>query len=116
MGAAPASRPRWALWIGAFGAGVALALAIALALRDHSARESRPAPVAVQDQPSDRPAPVTATSVDRPLPPSGTLELARADFSWDGPVRVSLGLVEPSADAEPRPVRMFSQTDLRGIE
>jgi hypothetical protein len=59
---------------------------------------------------------VTENSLDRPLAPAETLELARADFPAEGPVRVALWLPEPSTDAEPRPVRIFSQNDQRGLQ
>jgi hypothetical protein len=91
-----------------FGRVAALAFAIAaLALR--AGGDAAPAP-------TDRPAPVTETSSEHPLLPAGTLELARAKFPSDRPVRIWLGLAEPSTDSQPRPVRMFSYTDQRGAQ
>ena len=90
-------------------ARAALALAVGLGLALHAGADAAPAP-------TDRPAPVTETSSEHPLPPTGTLELARADFHGDAPVRIWLGLAEPSADAQPRLVRMFSYADQRGTE
>jgi hypothetical protein len=94
------------------GWGVAIAATLALAFAACDRADPPPAPAA----PTDRPAPFTVTSPDRPLPPAGTLELTRGKFPADGPVRVSLGLREASADAEPRPVRMFSETDQHGLQ
>ena len=86
----------------------AIALATGLGLALHAGADAASAP-------ADRPAPVTETSAEHPLAPTGTLELARANFR-DAPVRIWLGLAEPSADAEPRLVRMFSYADQRGTE
>jgi hypothetical protein len=87
----------------------ALAFAIGFGLAQHARADGGPAP-------TDRPAPVTDTSAEHPLPPTGTLELARADFHGDAPVRIWLGLPEASADTQPRPVRMFSYTEQRGTQ
>jgi hypothetical protein len=43
----------------------------------------------------------------------GTLELDRASFPSSGPVRVALELPVAPADAEPRPVQVFSEGDNR---
>src|SRR5262245_14481014 len=114
MSGAPGSGPRWRLWVGAFAAGVALAIGAGLALRTCNRGDGAP-PEPVQATAEPKPL-VTPNSLDRPLEPGETLELARVDFPAEGPVRVVLWLPEPSTDAEPRPVRMFSLTDQRGLQ
>jgi hypothetical protein len=102
----------------AFAVGVALA-ATALAIAEwdrpptwREVAQSRAASSAHQSpgQPSRSAAPGSAAA---PLPAFATLELARADFPASGPLRLSLGLAEPSADAEPRPVSVLSIQDQR---
>ncbi len=114
MGGAPGSARSWR-WLAKSVAGVALAIAAGLASCDRGpAPGGTAAPTAAEK--SERLARATATSPDRPLAPSRTLELSRADFPSDGPVRVTLGLAEPSANAEPRPVRLVSQPDHRILQ
>jgi hypothetical protein len=52
-------------------------------------------------------------SVSEPLAPFATLALSRSDLPNDGTVSLSLGLPEPSEDAEPRPVTLLSIRDQR---
>jgi hypothetical protein len=113
----PAPARRWRLWALAFAAGVVLAMAAGSALWIAD-REPAPTREAAAAEQAIAPAPViaTASSPSQPLPPSGTLELERAAFSASEPVRVSLGLAEPSADESPRPVRLISQPDHRILE
>jgi hypothetical protein len=109
----------------AFFAGLLIALGVGVALHrdraadtaatpaDASAPEARPAAPAPAE-----PAPVApvATSESHAVAAGETLQLDRASFPKSGPVRVSLGLPEMSADTEPRPVRVVSQPDHRILE
>src|SRR5687768_8458261 len=123
----------------AFVVGLVLALAAGYALRSPErvsapgdaalAPDAAPLPAASPAGATPAPAPSAAAadgtapgetiapqpSAGAPLAPFGTLELSRASFPSSGPVVVRLDLVDPSADDEPRPVRMFSTTDQRGI-
>jgi len=104
----------------AFVVGLLLALGVGYALRPTADREpppSVPAPSTPEPAPS---APDAAAPVDSPTtgaPPmakaGGTLELDRASFPSSGPVRVALELPVAPADAEPRPVQVFSEGDNR---
>lgn len=116
--APPRRRARWAL---AFAAGFAVAIGVGLALHDRLPGvpvEPAAAPESAELVPGSAEVTpptviVTSTSPEQPLPPFATLHLERSAFSASGPVRVSLGLAEPSADADPRPVHLLSIDDER---
>jgi len=112
--APPHHRARWAL---AFAAGFALAIGVGLALHDRLPGVP-PEPATAPESADDAPPAVvvTSSSPEQPLPPFATLHLERSAFPASGPVHVSLGLAEPSADADPRPVRLISQPDHRILE
>jgi hypothetical protein len=128
----------------AFVVGLVLALGVGYALRPSADRGAQPAgpalpasqdpsgaagplagsgaaPSAPEPAPANRiPAPTEAAkaanpSLEKPLAPFATLNLSRADFPASGTVTVKVDLGAPSADDKPRTVRMFSQTDQRGI-
>jgi hypothetical protein len=48
-----------------------------------------------------------------PLAPFATVSLSRAEFPAVGPLSLSLGLAEPSENADPRPVSVLSLRDQR---
>ena len=138
-------RPRRALPWRAFAVGLVLALAVGYALRprvERGAAPARPAPTAAPEAPGasnalagsggapQAPAPdgmaESAASAPaqtgpanpsqaKPLAPFATLALSRADFPASGSVVVKIDLGAPSGDDKPRLVRMFSETDQRGI-
>lgn len=86
---------RWRPWVAAFAAGVALAVGAGFALGLLGRRSTLPA---------------------APIPPFGQITLDRRDFPGSHPIRVSLALAEPSADANPVPAQVFSMADRRKLE
>ena len=122
----------------AFVVGLLLAAAIGYALLAQLERAAAPSPAptptiapdsaasppespAPAAPPTTAPAPAAgeaaapSAATAKPLAPFATLELSRANFPASGHVIVTLDLGAPSADDSPRPVRMFSVTDQRGI-
>ena len=136
-------RPRRALPWRAFAVGLLLALAVGYVLRprvERSASPAEPAPPAapeasgalnalagsggaprapdgMAESAASAPAQTGPAnpSQAKPLAPFATLALSRADFPASGSVVVKIDLGAPSADDKPRLVRMFSETDQRGI-
>jgi len=136
--------PRRALPWRAFLVGLLLALAVGYALRPSAEHGASPAaPPAAPATPESPGAPLAAANSGaspqspgrmagdaasapaptesatpaqaKPLAPFATLDLSRANFPASGSVVVQIDLGAPSADDSPRLVRMFSQTDQRGI-
>jgi hypothetical protein len=115
------ARP-WLRVLAAFAVGVGLSVGVGLALLRGSADAPPPAPspaipaVAPSELAPALPVPAPAPAARPPIEPGKTLRLERAAFPASGPVRVSLGLPEMSADDEPRPVRLISQPDHRILQ
>jgi hypothetical protein len=96
----------------AFAAGVALAgvaLLVAECERPPTWRELAETRVALSRATAQH----EVAPASKPLVPTVTLALERAVLPAQGPVRLSLALAEPSADAEPRPVTVVSIQDQR---
>jgi hypothetical protein len=111
---APPTPPQAAL---AFAVGVLLAgIALLLAEWDRpptwrEKAESRFSPGRVESHPPGGERSAAPTS--DPLPAFATLTLEHEDLPASGSVSLSLGLAEPSANAEPRPVSVLSVRDQR---
>jgi hypothetical protein len=116
-GPQPATPRPPALKAVAFASGIAAAIVVGIALRDRlPANPPQPTPAPEPVERAAAPPPVRSSSPEQPLAPFGTLELTHAEFPASGPVRITLGLLTPSADDQPRPVRVVSQSDHRILE
>ena len=116
-----ASAP-WPPWR-AFVVGLVLSLGVGYAIRPRATDPGRLAAPSIPAADADALIPDVTPSRDAasratvPVARVGEeLALDRAAFPASGPVRVSLELPVPSADDEPRPVRLVSQPDHRILE